>query len=151
MAIGLEQVQVQFQPVLDDYTSGKISLDEMRRLVQWDKRWTWSFEGYQGIFEAARELKNVRLLALNVDSEDLAQVEKGGYPALPMQQLRKYIKDPIGFGSFAQAPKFKTYVDYVISPSYEIHQKLGLLQYTIAGEKMETEMPFRNFLSGKHL
>ena len=149
MAIGLEQIQVQFQGVLDDYTNGKVSLDEMRRLVEWDKRWMWSFEGYQGIFEAARELENVRLLALNVDSEDLAMVEKGGYPALPMEQLRKYIKDPIGFGSFAQARKFRTYVEYVIEPSYETHQRLGLLQYTIAGERLDTEMPFRNFLSGK--
>lgn len=148
MAIGLEQVQVQFQPVLDDYIRGKISLDEMKRLVEWEKRWMWNFEGYRGIFEAAKELRNVRLLALNVDSEDLALVEKGGYPGLPMEQLRKYIKDPLGFGSFAQAPKFQTYVDYVIEPSYVIHQKLGLLQYTIAGEKLDVEMPFRNFLSG---
>ncbi len=151
MAIGLEQIQVQFQPVLDDYVSGDISLDEMRRLVEWDKRWMWSFEGYKGIFEAARELNNVRLLALNVDSEDLAKVEKGGYPGLPIEQLRKYIKDPIGFGSFANARKFKTYVDYVIEPSFEIHQKLGLLKYTIAGEKLDEEMPFRNFLSGEFL
>lgn len=151
MAIGLEQVQVQFQSVLDEYVNGKINLDEMRRLVEWDKRWMWSFEGYRGIFTAARELDNVRLLALNVDSEDLAMVEKGGYPGLPMEQLRKYIKDPIGFGSFAKAQKFKTYVDYVIEPSYEIHQRLGLLKYTIAGEKLDEEMPFRNFLSGRFI
>ena len=151
MAIGLEQVQVQFQPVLDDYISGKISLDDMKLLVQWDKRWMWNFEGYRGIFEAAKELENVRLLALNVDSEDLAQVEKGGYHGLPKEQLRKYIKDPIGFGAFAQARKFRTYVEYVIEPSYEIHQRLGLLQYTIAGEKLDVEMPFRNFLSGKQI
>lgn len=148
MAIGLEQVQVQFQPVLDDYIAGKISLDDMRRLVEWDKRWMWNFEGYRGIFEAAKELKNVRLLALNVDSEDLAQVEKGGYPGLTNAQLRKYIKDPVGFGTFAQNRKFRTYVNYVIEPSYEIHQNLGLLQYTIAGEKLDDEMSFRNFLSG---
>lgn len=93
MAIGLEQVQNQFQPILDDYVAGKLSLDHMRFMVQWDKRWTWSFENYKRIFETAREL-NIRLVALNVDSEDLSLVEKGGYPGLPKERLFKYIKDP---------------------------------------------------------
>jgi uncharacterized iron-regulated protein len=93
MAIGLEQVQNQFQPVLDDYIRGKIDLDEMRNKVEWDKRWSWDFEGYRGVFKAAKDL-NIQLLALNVDSEDQAKVEKGGYPGLPVGQLRKYIKDP---------------------------------------------------------
>lgn len=150
MAIGMEQVQVQFQSVLDDYVQHKISLETMKDEVQWEKRWMWNFEGYRGVFEAARDL-NIRLLALNVDSEDLARVETGGYPELPMKQLRKYIKDPVGFGEFANARQFKTYVDYVIEPSYEIHQKLGLLQYNILGERLESEMPFRNFLSGRIL
>lgn len=42
-------------------------------------------------------------------------------------------------------------MDYVITPSYEIHQKLGLLQYTITGEKLQNEMTFRRFLSGRIL
>lgn len=92
-AIGLEQVQVQFQPVLDDFNSGKISMSDMRKKVEWDKRWTWSFDGYQPVFETAREL-NVPLLALNVNSEDLALVEKDGLPGLTQECLQKYIKDP---------------------------------------------------------
>jgi hypothetical protein len=42
-------------------------------------------------------------------------------------------------------------VDYVISPSYEIHQKLDLLRYSRSGEKLDEEMQFRNFLSGRIL
>ena len=93
MAIGLEQVQQEFQPVLDEYIAGKISLDKMRFMTQWDKRWTWSFENYKSIFETAKQLQ-IPLLALNVDSEDLSLVEKEGYPGLPKERLRKYIKDP---------------------------------------------------------
>jgi hypothetical protein len=63
--------------------------------------------------------------------------------------FRKQIS--IGFGEFAKARQFSTYVDYVISPSYEIHQKLGLLSHSISGEKQDQEMPFRNFLSGRIL
>ena len=57
----------------------------------------------------------------------------------------------VGFGEFAKARQFNTYVNYVITPSYEIHQKLGLLRYTISGEKLDQEMPFRNFLAGRIL
>lgn len=93
MAVGLEQVQRQFQPILDDYTSGKISLEEMKEGVDWEKRWMWDFDNYRPIFEIAKRL-NVQLVALNVDSEDLSEVEKGGYAQLPVNRLRKYIKDP---------------------------------------------------------
>jgi hypothetical protein len=34
------------------------------------------------------------LVALNVDSEDLAVVERDGFPGLGRTQLQKYISDP---------------------------------------------------------
>ena len=42
-------------------------------------------------------------------------------------------------------------MDYVIQPSYRLHQAMGLLQYTMGGEKLLEEMPFRNFLCGRIL
>jgi uncharacterized iron-regulated protein len=93
LAIGLEQVQIQFQPVLDDYINGKISLEDMKRMVEWEKRWFWSFDGYAPIFESARKNK-IPLIALNVNSEDLAEVEKSGFAGLPQSRLKQYIKDP---------------------------------------------------------
>lgn len=42
-------------------------------------------------------------------------------------------------------------MNYVIRPSYELHQNMGLLKRTMAGELLEEEMPFRNFLSGRLL
>ena len=39
----------------------------------------------------------------------------------------------------------------MISPSYQIHKKLGLLSYTISGEKLDDEMTFSRFLSGRIL
>ena len=41
----------------------------------------------------ARELK-ISLVALNVNSEDLAAVEVNGIQGLSRDQVRKYIKDP---------------------------------------------------------
>ena len=45
MAVGLEMVQMQFQPVLDAYIAKKISAEEMKDQVEWQKRWSWSFDG----------------------------------------------------------------------------------------------------------
>jgi uncharacterized iron-regulated protein len=92
MAVGLEQVEVQFQPALDKYIQGSISLDEMREAVEWDTRWIWPFEGYAPVFETAREL-GIQLVALNVNSEDMYLVEKAGFPGLGRDRLKAYIRD----------------------------------------------------------
>lgn len=150
MSVGLEMVQLQFQPALDAYIAKKISADEMKAQVQWEKRWSWSYDKYLPIFETCREL-NIPMIALNVDSEDLSLVEVGGFPNLPREKLQKYISDPNGFASFAANPYYKTYVDYVISPSYEMHQQMGILRTTITGQQLDEDMSFPCFFSGRIL
>jgi len=150
MSIGLEQVQVQFQPILDAYVDGEILEKEMLELVQWEKRWTWDFKNYKPIFDLAKELK-IRLVALNVNSEDLAVVEEFGIQGLSKEQLRRYIKNPKAFGDFANQQSFKSYVSYVIEPSYELHQQIGLLRNTMSGKPLGQEMSFRNFFSARIL
>jgi uncharacterized iron-regulated protein len=93
LAIGLEQVQIQFQPVLDDYINGIISsTNDLRKYVQWDTRWVWSFDLYEPIFRYAQQNK-IPLIALNVNSEDLVLVQKYGLPGLSSDRLREYITD----------------------------------------------------------
>jgi uncharacterized iron-regulated protein len=77
---------------LDDYIAGKISTIELRKRVDWDKRWVWSFDLYEPIFRMARQ-SQIQLLALNVNSEDLSIVERYGFPGLPKERLRDYIID----------------------------------------------------------
>ena len=55
------------------------------------------------------------------------------------------------FASFARGRQYTTYVDYVIRPSFELHQSLGLLKHTMSGETLDQEMSFRNFFSGRIL
>ena len=150
MAVGLEMIQVQFQPVLDAYISKQISDEELKQQVQWEKRWSWSFEGYLPIFQTCREL-NIPLIALNVDSEDLGLVEANGLPGLSREKLQKYIPDPNGFAQFARNRYYKTYVDYVISPSYDLHKEMGILRTTITGQSLEENMSFARFFSGRIL
>lgn len=93
ISIGLEQIQVQYQPALDDFVQGKITEQEMLEKVQWEKRWSWPYVNYKPVFDLARELK-IPLIALNVNSEDLAVVEEVGFQGLSQEQVRRYIKDP---------------------------------------------------------
>ena len=86
-----------------------------------------------------------------MDSEDLGLVESGGFPNLPRDRIQKYIIDPAGFAQFASNPYYKSYVDYVISPSYDLHQKMGILKTTITGMQLEEDMPFSRFFSGRIL
>ena len=132
VAIGLEQVEVQFQPVLDDYSAGKLTSSQLRQGVEWDKRWTWPFELYEPVFEKARAY-GMPLIALNVNTEDLAFVEADGLPGLPRDRMRAYIADTTGFARFASTRAFSTYIDYVVLPSYEMHAALGLLRYSRNG------------------
>jgi uncharacterized iron-regulated protein len=109
LAVGLEQVQVQFQSVLDQYIRGEISLDEMRQGVEWDTRWIWPFEGYAPVFETAQEL-GISLVALNVNSEDMNLVEKGGFPGLGRDRLKLYIRDGYVFLDYACIARTKLFL-----------------------------------------
>ena len=150
IAVGLEQVEVQFQPVLDDFSKGLLSTAELRKQVEWDTRWTWPFELYEPVFARARDY-GMPLVALNVNTEDLVFVETSGLPGLPKDRMRAYIADTAGFAQFATTREFSTYVDYVIRPSYDMHQALGLLQYSRSGRRLDEAMSFRNFFSGRIL
>ena len=86
MAVGLEAIQRQFQPVLDEYTQGRISTEQLRVATQWDARWSWPFSRYVPVLHAAREA-GARLLALNVDSEDLRLVQEAGFPGLGRRRV----------------------------------------------------------------
>jgi len=56
-----------------------------------------------------------------------------------------------GFADFVRPRQFRTYIDYVIEPSYKLHQDLGLLKHTMSGQTLDEQMSFRNFLSGRLL
>lgn len=92
LAVGLEQIQIKFQPILDQFIDGDISLQAMRRLTEYDSRWVWPFELYEPVFTTAKAL-GLPLIALNVNAEDLACVERGGLPELPRDRLDTYIGD----------------------------------------------------------
>ena len=56
-----------------------------------------------------------------------------------------------GFGEFAKPLAYRTYISYVIEPSYDLHVQMGLLRTKRSGETMNEDMTFRNFFSGRIL
>lgn len=67
-AVGLEQVQQQFQPQLDAYVAGRLDERRLLQQIEYFDRWGFDYRLYRPIFRYARE-HGVPLVALNVDGE----------------------------------------------------------------------------------
>ena len=131
VAVGLEMVQQQFQPVLDSYVAGTIADDAAAEKalydgVEWAERWQWSFEDYLPVFRLARTEK-IPLVALNVDSAVMEKVRFGGLESMSQADRDLYVQDKKGFVAFARTPGFVDYVERVIMPSFGLHARMGLL------------------------
>mmetsp|Transcript_2842 Transcript_2842/g.4029 ORF Transcript_2842/g.4029 Transcript_2842/m.4029 type:complete len:351 (+) Transcript_2842:61-1113(+) len=150
LSIGLEQIQIQFQSVLDNFIAGSISEEQMLEQTQWSTRWSWPYENYRPVFNLARKLQ-IPLIALNVNNEDLAKVEVGGIRGLDKNEIRRYIKDPVGFSDFTRPTSYKAYSAYVIEPSYDMHKEMGILKRSTSGQILENDMSFLNFFMGRIL
>ena len=151
MAVGIEAVQRQFQPVLDGYIAREIGEKELFDLTDWERRWYWSFEAYAPIFRLCRQY-GVDLVALDCNSEDKAQVELGGLAALEgggSPRREYYIPDGAGFERFGRTRAFDAYVAYTLRPPYAMMKKVGAKM--TASTTSEREMSFGNFLARQSL
>jgi hypothetical protein len=62
--IGLEMIPSQFQNNLDEFQSGKISLEKFHEIISYREEWGFPWSNYAPIFDWARE-QGIRLIALN--------------------------------------------------------------------------------------
>ena len=154
MAVGLEMVQRRFQPQLDLYTAGRLTEAELRKAVDWDRRWGWPYQTYVPVLKAAKKAR-ATLLALNADDEDAAPVSAGGLAALAPDARKRYVSDPKASEAFARTVAFKSYVGYTIRPSYAAHVALGILPATdpsaCVGNDGACTTTFKNFLARRIL
>ncbi len=70
MCLGIEFVYAEHQSKLDDYVSGAITIDQLRRHIVVEQGWSFQFESYQALLEYARD-HNIALLALNSKASSL--------------------------------------------------------------------------------
>jgi len=76
LVLAMEQVEVIYQPQLDQYNRGEIDFDRLAELMDWKSRWS-GHESYRGVVEAARKA-GAPVLALNARRETIRQVARSG-------------------------------------------------------------------------
>jgi len=152
LAVGLEMVQQRFQGVLDAFTAGRITENELYVGTEWQKRWSWPFELSTPMFRYCKD-NGIRLLALNTDSELLAKVSRGGLEAMSDGDWKRWVPDREGFTSMGGDAGFKTYLKRMIVPSYYMHARMGILskKLTLSGEKHDEKLSLKRFVSNRLL
>ncbi|MGK5083300.1 ChaN family lipoprotein [Bdellovibrionota bacterium FG-1] len=66
--LGLELIPSQYQPILDNYQAGKISVEKFHALIRYHEDWGFPWQHYEPLFSWARK-NGVRLIALNRPKE----------------------------------------------------------------------------------
>ncbi|MDD8030592.1 MAG: ChaN family lipoprotein [Acidobacteriota bacterium] len=87
LGIGLEQVTVDLQPILDSWAAGKLSQEEFLRQINWYLTWNFNFGYYQKIFNLAKE-KKIPVFALNVPRDLITKIRKQGYQAMSEEEKK---------------------------------------------------------------
>ncbi|MCR4409780.1 MAG: ChaN family lipoprotein [Candidatus Saccharicenans sp.] len=87
LAIGLEQVTVDLQPVLDRWVAGELDEVSFLREISWYVTWNFNFKYYQKIFDFAREHR-LPIFALNAPRNLISKVRMQGYEALSDEEKR---------------------------------------------------------------
>jgi beta-lactamase class A len=88
MAIGLEMLPVETQPVLDKWSQGQLSEEDFIRQVRWYVYWNMNFGYYRKIFDFAKENK-IPLFALNVPRDIITKIRLKGWEGLSAEEKRQ--------------------------------------------------------------
>ncbi|MCP5141649.1 MAG: ChaN family lipoprotein [Gammaproteobacteria bacterium] len=92
VAIGLEQFQRRFQPVLDAFIAGEIDTPEMLRRSEYYQRWRFDYRLYRPILDYARE-HGIPLVALNAEVELTRRVGEVGLAGLDAAERAQLPQD----------------------------------------------------------
>ncbi|OJJ09097.1 hypothetical protein BKI51_23670 (plasmid) [Alphaproteobacteria bacterium AO1-B] len=82
LVIGFESFPRSVQPVLDDWSAGKLSEDDFLRQTNWAEVWGYDADLYMPLFEFARQ-NRIPMVALNVDRSLISRVGRNGWDAVP--------------------------------------------------------------------
>ncbi len=96
VALGVEWFQARFQPVLDDYVTGRIDEAEMLRRTGYFTRWRFDYRLYRPIIRYARE-HHIPIIALNASRELTDAIRARGIAGLP-PGLRDELPESYDFG-----------------------------------------------------
>jgi len=92
LAVGFEMLPRAAQPVLDDWSAGKLDEQEFLKRSRWQDVWGYDPEYYLPLLHLVR-LNRLPAVALNVDRQLVSRVGESGWQALPKDQ-RGGLSDP---------------------------------------------------------
>lgn len=92
LVLGFEMFPRRAQPVLDEWSSGKITQEQLLERTAWTKVWGLDPQLYLPIFHFAR-MHRIPMLALNVDRSLVGRVSGSGWSAVPPEE-REGVSDP---------------------------------------------------------
>lgn len=81
IAIGLEMLPAECQPVLDQWTQGALSKEDFLRRVNWYVHWSMNFGYYEKILDFARE-NGIPVFGLNAPRDVISKIRMRGWEAL---------------------------------------------------------------------
>ncbi len=81
LAIGLEMIPVNFQHVLNKWSLGILTDDDLIRDILWYETWNFNFKFYEKIFTFAK-LNKIPIYCLNIPKELVTKIRMEGWDAL---------------------------------------------------------------------
>lgn len=105
IAVGFEMLNASLQPILDEYTAGKLTQEEFLDKVNWKKEWGFDFNLYKPLFDFIVENK-LRGLALNVPKKVVGKIARTGLESLTPEE-RAYLPEKV------EISRHKKYNDFL--------------------------------------
>ncbi|MEW5901777.1 MAG: class A beta-lactamase [Acidobacteriota bacterium] len=81
IAIGLEMLPTETQPILDKWSQGLLTKDELIREARWYVHWSMNLAFYEKIFAFAKDNK-IPVIALNAPREVITRIRMKGWESL---------------------------------------------------------------------
>ena len=88
VAIGMEMFKRPYQAVLDRWSRGEITEEELLEGSRWEQEWGYDYDLYNDILDFARQ-KGIPIIALNVSKELQKKVSRKGLDGLSSSDRRK--------------------------------------------------------------
>jgi uncharacterized iron-regulated protein len=88
VAVGMEMFERSQQPILDQWTEGKLTEEEFLKEVKWETTWGIDYNLYKGILYEAKT-RRLKVLCLNIERELVRRVGQQGITGLSPEDRAK--------------------------------------------------------------
>lgn len=102
LVIGFEAFPRNVQPVLDEWSAGKLSEDDFLGETNWAEVWGYDADLYMPLFDFARQ-NRIPMIALNVDRSLISRVGRNGWDAVPEDTLEGVTTPAAALPAYSQS------------------------------------------------